>query len=276
MRVRGMAVAAAVGLGTLVAPAAQAAEVLDYVALGDSFAAGPLIPWQDPNLACARSTNNYPAVAAEALGAKLTDVSCSGAKVSDFAGRQFGYVAPQYNSLNAETDLVSLTIGGNDIGLVQEALGCLNVFPEPFGLSCKDRLTAGGDKLKAAIDAWAPTFAGALAEIKRRAPHAKVLVVGYATYIKPGGCYPTQPIWARDADYIQSAVNYLSATMRAQAIAAGATFVDTAAVSVGHDTCAAPSARYIEGLIPTAPAAPLHPNAQGMAAFGAAVATAAR
>ncbi|HVK23674.1 MAG TPA: SGNH/GDSL hydrolase family protein [Actinokineospora sp.] len=276
MRVRGMAVAVAVGLGMLFAPAAQAAEPLNYVALGDSFAAGPLIPWQDSNLACLRSTNNYPTVAAKALGASLTDVSCSGAKVSDFSGRQFGFLAPQYDVLSADVDLVSLTIGGNDIGLVQEALGCVNVFPEPFGLSCKDRLTAGGDKLKAAIDAWAPTFAGALAEIKRRAPRAKILVVGYATYIKRGGCYPTQPIWARDADYIQGSVNHLSATLRAQATAAGATFVDTAAVSVGHDTCAAPSARYIEGLIPTSIAAPLHPNAQGMTAFGAAVATAAR
>ncbi|GGV36775.1 hypothetical protein GCM10010182_71220 [Actinomadura cremea] len=37
-----------------------------------------------------------------------------------------------------------------------------------------------------------------------------------------------------------------------------------------------PADRYLEGLIPTSPATPLHPNAKGMAVFGAAVADAAR
>lgn len=250
-------------------------EVLDYVALGDSAAAGPLIPNQDINLLCARSSRNYPAVVARALGARLTDVTCSGAELTDFSGRQFGLVPPQYAALNTGTDVVTLTIGANDIDMVPQTLTCINLLREPWGLSCADRLTAGGkDVLGDAITAWAPEFGKALDEIRRRAPHAQIVVVGYPTYIRPGGCHPTQPIWARDADYIQSSVNKLSATMREQASARGATFVDLAPVSVGHDTCAAPGARYLEGLVPTTLAAPLHPNAAGMAAFGNAVAQA--
>lgn len=268
--VAGLAFVAALVAGTTTAHA----DTLEYVAMGDSAAAGPLIPNQDPALWCLRSDQNYPQIAARKLGAQLTDVTCSGAKTDDFAGRQFGFVAPQYDALRSTTDLVSVTIGGNDVGLVQTALSCINLFPEPVGLSCKDRLTAGGDQVAAAIAKWAPEFGAALDEIKRRAPHAKILVTGYGTYIRPGGCHPVQPIWARDGDYLQASVDLLSATAKAEAVKRGATFVDLAAVSVGHDTCAAPADRYLEGLIPTTIAAPLHPNAAGMQAFGITVARA--
>lgn len=271
--VAGLAFVAALVAGTTTAQA----DTLDYVALGDSAAAGPLIPNQDPALWCLRSDRDYPRVAAKILGANLTDVTCSGAKTDDFSGRQFGFVAPQYDALKPTTDLVSLTIGANDIGLFQTALSCINLLPEPVGLSCKDRYTAGGtDQLAVAVDAWAPEFGAALDEIKRRSPNAKLLVSGYGTYIRPGGCYPRQPVWSRDGDYLQSVMNKISATAKAEASKRGAAFVNFAAVTVGHDICAAPADRYLEGLIPTTIAAPLHPNAAGMQAFGTAVAKAAR
>ncbi|MDX8036583.1 SGNH/GDSL hydrolase family protein [Lentzea sp. BCCO 10_0856] len=271
--VAGLVFVAALVAGTTTAQA----DTFDYVALGDSAAAGPLIPNQDPALWCLRSDRNYPQVAAKQLGATLTDVTCSGAKTDDFAGRQFGFVAPQYDALKPSTDLVSLTIGANDIGLFQTALSCINLLPEPAGLSCQDRYNAGGtDQLAAAVAAWAPEFGAALDEIKRRSPNAKLLVSGYGTYIRPGGCYPRQPVWGRDGDYLQSVMNRISATAKAEATKRGATFVDFAAVTVGHDICAAPADRYLEGLIPTTIAAPLHPNAAGMQAFGTAVAKAAK
>lgn len=261
------------------APAASASskadEPLEYVAIGDSFAAGPLIPDQN-QLSCLRSNRNYPAVAAEALGARLTDVSCSGAKVSDFSGRQFGLLPPQYDALKPSTDLVTLTIGGNDVSLVATALGCVNLLPKPTGISCADTAVSKGDPTAKAIDAWSATFGKALDEVHRRAPNAKIVVAGYGTYIRKDGCWPTQPIWDKDGNYLQARVNQLNGVLAEQSRAHHATYVDTAAVSAGHDTCAAPSERYIEGLVPTSVAAPLHPNARGMAAFGTAVARAAK
>lgn len=271
--VAGLAVLTMLVAGTT---AAQA-DTLEYVALGDSAAAGPLIPSQDPDLWCLRSNRDYPRVAAKALGATLTDVTCSGATTDDLAGRRFGLLAPQLDAVRPTTDLVSVTIGANDIGLFQTALSCINALPEPFGFSCEDRFTAGGrDQLAEATTAWAPELGVALDEIRRRAPHAKVLVTGYGTYIRPGGCHPVQPVWARDGDYLQSVMNGISATAKAEATKRGMTYVDFAAVTVGHDICAAPADRYLEGLIPTTIAAPLHPNAAGMAAFGAAVVKAVR
>jgi hypothetical protein len=57
-----------------------------------------------------------------------------------------------------------------------------------------------------------------------------------------------------------------------RAAGAGVDFVDTYTPSIGHDACQLPGTKWIEGLAPTAPAAPVHPNALGMAEIGAVVA----
>lgn len=269
--VAGVGVVALLGSG---APAGAERDGFEYVAMGDSAAAGPLVPNPDPNLLCFRSTKNYPQVAAARLGAELKDVTCSGAKTEDFAGRQHAVLPPQYDALSDTTDLVTVTIGGNDVGLVQAAISCLNAFPEPVGKSCADSFTANGDELAERIDELTPDFDEALEEITDRAPNAEVVVVGYGTYLPPGGCYPKQPMWARDADYIQSSVDDLSARLGERARAHGATFVDLGPVSEGHDVCQEPEQKFFEGVVPTSWAAPLHPNALGMTAFGNAVADA--
>ncbi|XQE90408.1 SGNH/GDSL hydrolase family protein [Streptomyces microflavus] len=263
---------------TLAAPAAaESTEPLDYVALGDSYAAAPLVLPVDPsNLLCLRSLADYPHIAAKALGARLTDVSCSGATAQHLTTSQYPGTKPQLNALTNDTDIVSITIGGNDTGLVTAALGCINLLPKPLGSSCAARNTKDGvDTVKARIDAWAPKIATTLNQIKQRAPHAKVFVVGYGNYIRLGGCFPTQPIWDVDATYIQGAVDHLSAALRATVRQHGATFVDTYTLGIGHDACAAPADRHIEGLVPAHIATLLHPNANGSKAIGGALASAA-
>ncbi|TCC64688.1 SGNH/GDSL hydrolase family protein [Kribbella pittospori] len=259
--------------GVVTSPVAQAAAP-EYVALGDSSAAGPLIPPQI-NLPCLRSGVNYPHIAAERLGARLTDVTCSGAVIPDFSGKQFGFVPPQYDALKPSTDVVTVAIGGNDIGLVSAALSCINLLPPPAGTSCKARFTSGGkDQLAARIDATAPAFGQALDPIKQLAPNARVLVTRYGTYIRPNGCYPVIPVWPVDANYLQATVDRLNTMLAEQSAAHGAQYVDLRTPSIGHDACAPVSQRWLEGLIPSSAAAPLHPSARGMAAFGALVAAA--
>ncbi|MEB3371197.1 SGNH/GDSL hydrolase family protein [Saccharopolyspora mangrovi] len=274
LRMRVVAGAGVLALMSSGVPAGAQEDAFEYVAMGDSAAAGPLVPNPDPNLLCFRSTMNYPQVAAARLGAQLKDVTCSGAETEDFSGRQNVVLPPQYEALSETTDLVTVTIGGNDVDLVQAAVSCLNAFPEPVGSSCADRYTADGDELAERIDEFIPDFDAALDEIADRAPNAELVVVGYGTYLPPGGCYPQEPMWARDADYIQSSVDSLSARLGERARAHGATFVDLGPVSEGHDVCQPPDQKYFEGVVPTSWAAPLHPNASGMTAFGNAVADA--
>lgn len=69
--------------------AAAGASAATYTALGDSYAAGPLIPNQSLNpLGCLRSDHNYAHLAAAAKGLTLTDVSCSGATTNDMTERR--------------------------------------------------------------------------------------------------------------------------------------------------------------------------------------------
>lgn len=244
-----------------------------YVALGDSAAAGPLVPDLDPEIACLRSTANYPAVAAELLDADLVDVTCSGAQLSDLTGSRSGLLPPQHDALDPRTDLVTLSVGGNDVGLFEAALSCVNALPEPAGSSCADRYTAGGrDRLAEAVEAIRHDFRAELEEIGRLAPHAQLVVTGYGTYFRPGGCHPREPFWGRDADYVQGSVDVLSGMIEQETASHGGAFVDLATRSEGHDVCAEPEEKFYEGVVPSAPAVPMHPNAAGMAAFGAAVA----
>ena len=69
--------------------AAGAARAANYVSLGDSYAAGPLIPNQSLSpLGCLRSSNNYSHLAAPSIGLPLKDPSCSGAKTNHMTEQQ--------------------------------------------------------------------------------------------------------------------------------------------------------------------------------------------
>ncbi|MBB5834580.1 SGNH/GDSL hydrolase family protein [Kribbella italica] len=275
VRVRVVAAVAAAGLvvaGSVTTPAA-AAPPLVYVAMGDSFAAGSLVLPAKEVLTCARSAVNYASLIAQQLKpAKFRDVTCGGATTNHFPNPQPGIIAgtaaPQYDALSEDTTVVSVGIGGNDIGLVGLAVSCVNLLPQPVGTSCKATNTAGGvDRLAQKIDAFAPTYGTVIEQIRARAPHAKILMVGYPTGIKKGGCWPVVPVWGADADYLQAALTRLNTRMAEQANAHGATYVDLATPSVGHDMCKSAGTRWIEGLIPsltTNGLVPLHPNAAGL------------
>ncbi|MBY4207640.1 SGNH/GDSL hydrolase family protein [Rhodococcus fascians] len=263
-------------------PDAPASAPLNYVALGDSAASGPRIPEQVGVPGCEQSDSNYPhVVAAQLEVASFVDVTCSGAVtenlVSTPQSTSSGDQPVQLDAVTPETDLVTVTIGGNDIGLVSTAVGCLTFANSSTGNVCKDRLTAGGvDTVAAAIADKAPGWGAMLDAVAERAPDARILVVGYGTYLPDGGCFPTQPVLPEDADYIQSSISAMNQALKTQAEEHGAEFVDTEALSVGHDVCAAVDQRYFEGVIPENPAAPLHPTAAGMAAIGDEVASIVR
>lgn len=254
---------------------AEGADGAEYVALGDSAAAGPLILPIDPSsLGCLRSTANYPNITAQALGvAVLTDVTCSAATSAHLTGPQplpfGGYAPPQFDALSERTRVVTLTIGGNDTGLIGLALSCVTVLPPPIGTHCVDRYTAGGtDQIGARIAAFGPKLGAALAELRHRAPNAMVFVVGYGRYLPPRGCFPLVPLLPRDADYIQAKISQLNRVLYEQATAHGAQYIDIEGPSTGHDVCQLPGVKWYEALIPTSIAAPLHPNRLGMRGTG--------
>jgi len=241
-----------------------------YVALGDSYTAGPLIPDQSTNpLGCLRSDHNYPHLVAPHLaGFVLRDVSCSGATTDDMTSAQGvtpGPNPPQLDALDATTLTVTLGIGGNDIGFSEIIKGCATLLP--FGTPCQDRYVVDGDdQIADRITATGPKVAAVLQEIHRRAPKARVFVVGYPAILPESGsgCYPQMPLAPDDVPYLRAKEQQLNAMLAAQATANDAIYVDTYTPSIGHDACQSSSARWVEPILPATLAAPVHPNAAGM------------
>jgi GDSL-like Lipase/Acylhydrolase family len=265
---------------TLLAAFAGAARAANYVALGDSYAAGPIIPNQIAPFGCLKSDHNYAHLAAPTIGLALKDATCSGATTEDMTESQsteLGSVPPQFDSLSAETTRVSLTIGGNDIGFSEIALSCITL--NPFSTPCKDKYTAGGkDQIAERIAATAPKVDAVLDGIKARSPSAKVFVVNYAAIFPETGfgCWPQMPIGFGDVPYLRSKEKELNAMLATQAAANGATLVNWYNASIGHDACKGSSTRWVEPVVPTNPAAPIHPNLAGMTGAAAILGPVAR
>lgn len=276
-----LALGAVLATPAAAAPAEKAPALLtSYVALGDSYAAGPLIPLQTglpPG--CLRSSRNYPALVADTAGASdFRDVSCSGATTEDLFAPQrtsLGTNPPQLDALSADTEGVTLSIGGNDIGFAAIIGECASRSPrQPGGAACRDFYTAGGeDQLLARIAETAPKIEAALEEIENRSPDAEVLLVGYPAILPDTGpgCFPLIPFSPGDVEYLRETEKALNAMLAEEAQEAGVTYVDTYTPFIGHDICTLPGTKWIEGLVPTAPAAPVHPNALGMLAMAQAV-----
>ncbi len=268
MRSRAAAAVLALVALALFAGAATAATGR-YVALGDSYTAGPLIPNQSLSpLGCLRSDHNYPHLVQPGLTtAAFTDISCSGATTDDMFAAQsteIGTNPPQLDALTGDTRVVTLGIGGNDIGFTSIIENCVRL--NPFD-PCKDDYVHGStDDISVRIAATAPKVDAVIAAIHARAPSAKVHVVGYPVILPASGfgCWPTVPITPTDVPYLRSKEIELNTMLAARATADGASYDDTYSSSVGHDVCKATGTRWVEGLVPTAPAAPVHPNALGM------------
>lgn len=250
-----------------------------YVALGDSYTAGPLVgppTAEDAPLGCIQSINNYPHLIRPLTGLRdFTDVSCSGAETEDMLGSQGvtpGPAKPQFDALTADTRLVTLGIGGNDIGFSSIITDCISYWP--WGSPCRDKFTKGGvDQLAQRITATGPDVGAVVQGIRARSPLAKTFVVGYPDILPTDGrsCWPVLPVTKTDVKYLLTVLKNLNAMLKSQAEANGAIYVDTFTPSIGHDACTGPLSRWIEPLVPTLPGAPVHPNTAGEAAMAAIV-----
>ncbi|MEH0580835.1 MULTISPECIES: SGNH/GDSL hydrolase family protein [Streptomyces] len=269
-----------------------------YVALGDSYTAGPKIPDQGGSPAgCDRSDRNYPALVARRLGlaaADFRDVSCSGATVADLSAAQstdHGTNPAQLSALSDRTRLVTLGIGGNDIGFAALVKSCVKSGVLHFALSgfkadtedageagnapCRAQyVSAGADEVRQRIEAADERLGHALAEVKRRAPKARVYVVGYPAILPPHttDCAGEMGLASGDVSYLHDKEQQLNRMLRERADKAGVGYVDTYTPSVGRDACADRQVRWVEPLVPLAPAAAVHPNERGERGMADAVA----
>jgi lysophospholipase L1-like esterase len=250
------------------APSSRAStESLRYVALGDSYSAASGVLPPDPAAppACLRSTSNYPHLIAAATGAELIDVTCGGADTGDYFAAQYDGVPPQLDALEADTQLVTMTIGGNDSGVFINSIvecGIAGASTLGQGSPCKDRY--GSSFEDTTRDVTYPSLVKALQAVRAAAPDAQVAILGYP-WIMPtsGGCFDKMPVAEGDVPYLRSLQATLNDAVRRAADATGATYVDMNEVSEGHDACQPLGVRWIEPVLQGTNPVIVHPNALG-------------
>ena len=274
-RLLAAATAAAAALSLVTTSSAAQADTgpLNYVALGDSYSAASGVLPPDPSapLLCLRSTRNYPHVLAAATGARLTDVTCGAAETKHFTTAQYPGVAPQVDAVGADTDLITMTIGGNDSGVFISAIlacGAAGILALGKGSPCAD--TYGTRFEDTVRNTTYPALVSALTAVRAKAPGARIGVLGYP-WILPatGGCFDRMPVAAGDVPYLRSLQATLNDAVSRAAAATGATYVDMSAVSEGHDACRPLGVRWIEPVLQTTNPVVVHPNALGEARMAA-------
>jgi lysophospholipase L1-like esterase len=240
-----------------------------YVALGSSMAAGPGItpratgaPWP-----AGRSARNYPHLVAAKLGLDLVDVTYSGATTAHvLRDTQFG-VQPQVEALDGSETLITVTIGGNDVGYVPllTAAGLPGAVRWVPWLGCRIRNLRDRSARERALGDVAEALRDVGATVRGRAPNARVLFVDYLTLLPPAG-RTAAPLSNADADLGR----YIAATLEEHtADAAGATgceVVKAGEASREHHAWSGDPWTVRFGMPWPGRPAPLHPNAEGMRA----------
>ena len=289
-RVRSHAVPVVLAVGAALGLTACDPPPDSYVALGDSFTAGPAIMPQDAAFpGCFSSTVNYPHLIAPFLAPPaFRDVSCSGAQTKDMTAPQDVKPDPdnpaQLEALDASTRIVTLGIGGNDIGFTEIATQCGESFLlQPKGSPCRDFYNSGGvDQIGGRIAELAPKLDDVLDRIDAKSPRAKVFVVGYPAILPETtenfvACQATLPVAEGDVAFLRDEVEKrLNATIQYVAVSHGEAYVDTYTPSIGRDACEPPTVRWVEPVAPGADAFPVHPNRDGMEESARAVKSAMR
>jgi lysophospholipase L1-like esterase len=227
---------------TQVAAAEESFSGARYVAIGSSFAAGPQLPPSKPSwpARCGQSLNNYPTLLAERFGMVLIDRSCSGATTDHVLG-PWSEIPPQISSVTAETRLVTVTIGGNDLSYIG------NLFSATCAFNTKI-IAASGAKTRACGAVRIPTEAdyvrdeAQLNEIARRlkatAPRARIVFVQYLTPLpKPGGLCAATPVSETDAAIVREIGRRLAEITGRVAQAHGVIVVEMNQSSATHTPC---------------------------------------
>lgn len=153
--------------GAGVAQAKESAAAVDYVALGDSYSSGVGAGSYDSASGdCKRSTRAYPALWKAANNpASFAFTACSGARTGDVTAGQLG-------PLNSATDLVSISIGGNDAGFADVMTTCVL----QSEATCLNRIATA----RAYVDSTLPgKLDSVYSAISAKAPSARVVVLGY-------------------------------------------------------------------------------------------------
>lgn len=247
-----------------------------YVALGSSMAAGPGI---QPRVAgspraAGRSARNYPHLVAAALGLDLVDVTYSGATTAHVLTDPQRGAAPQIEALDGSEALVTVTIGGNDVGYVPMLFAA--GLPRPVRaipvLGSRIRRLVNPAERYVALENVGAALVEVGRAVRQRSPGATVLFVDYLTLLPPAGA--AAPLSEHDTSLGRHLAGELERRTAEAAEATGCGLVRAGEASREHHAWSAdPWTTRFGWPVPRRPA-PLHPNEAGMRAVADLVAAA--
>jgi lysophospholipase L1-like esterase len=257
----------------LPAPGRQPAA--EYVAMGSSLAAAPGVGTRAPGSPplCLQSAANYPHLFAAKRGYSLADVTCTGATTESLLKGQ-RFLPPQLDAAGAETRLVTITIGGNDVHFAGNlfAWSCQNA-PEKIPNAWRPWICTATpeDTVDEAFAALPRQMQAIVAGIRQRAPHARIVFVDYMQLLPAtGSCADRLPLTAPELAAGRAEADRLAAITASVAKDTGVGLLKASDLSAGHDVCAADTwvfpLEFPQHLLEFAPLA-YHPNAEAMQAI---------
>lgn len=221
-----VALAATVTLlaGVATATSASAAATDRYVALGDSYSSGVGAgSYTAESGSCDRSTNAYPYLYANAVRpASFVSVACSGATTSSVRSTQL-------TALSTATTLVSISVGGNDVGFSTIMTTCILQGED----DCVAAVNAAEAKARASLAGW---LGSTYSAIRSAAPHARVVVLGYPVFydLAETGCIGLS---ATSRAKIDEGIDLVDSITASTARGHGFTFADVRSAFTGHQIC---------------------------------------
>jgi len=250
---------------TLGARAATVDGTLEYVALGDSYASGHGASTTYDDNACKRSPSAYPnivfpkyrAVEQPSGFTSLVSVACTGATIPDVVAKQL----PQVSS---HVRLVTLTVGGNDLGFAGVATTCV--------LQSSADCTSALNDVAGKLDSIRQPLTDLLVAIKKQALTANVVVSGYPKIFDTGAC-GVLAVSEANRDRMRSLQDAMNQIIKEVAAGTSAQFADPDPLFEGHRVC--DSDYWInevgDAIVVRDPAAAYHPNQNGQAAMAEAI-----
>lgn len=230
---RSRTAALAAGFAVLALLLAAATALADnYVALGDSYSSG-VGTREFYESTCKRSVYAYPRlVAADRAGTNLIFKACSGATTASVTSEQLG-------ALSSTTNIVTITVGGNDAGFSRIITSC--ALPWPY--SCEGELTEAERFVTTTLPGRLETLYGA---IHTDAPNARVIVLDYPRLWMGVNCNLATFFSSTEMSRMNHIADLMKTVMQERATAHSFTFEDAIPPFIGHAICS--ESEWLNGL----------------------------
>ncbi|MEI8338549.1 MAG: SGNH/GDSL hydrolase family protein [bacterium] len=264
------------------APEAAITNQIDYLALGDSYTSGEgvfdyTLGTDSATNHCHLSIKSYPMLLRKDLfsvdGAR--SVACSGAKIDDVGSTDISYQGQvdnnySYNNLssnnpallntintnflpgyiaqnrfvgNYQPRIVTVSIGGNDVGFgdILESCAVPHVSAHQSSNVCfntyEDRV-----EMVNLVDKTAKRWVSLFKQIKSQSPSSTVYALGYPIMVSgKGSCGLNVHLNKNEIEFINEMVVYINNTIASSASSAGVEYVDIENSLLGHRLCEADS-----------------------------------